>query len=98
MPEPSLYVLCSADLRWANFGFYSFTYVHLEGANLSGTDLSRSEDLDETFGRPYYSRHTKFNLSSYFDPVAANWILLPEPTSGLLLGLGLLGVAVRRRM
>ncbi|HIM00327.1 MAG TPA: PEP-CTERM sorting domain-containing protein, partial [Myxococcales bacterium] len=32
-----------------------------------------------------------------FDPVAAGWTLIPEPSTALLLGLGLVGLGVRRR-
>ena len=94
-------ILDTADLRSANL-----TGGDLNSANLSnawlhntilvGADLTDVLGLGSTVGSPTYDSDTDFTGTG-FDPVAAGWRLIPEPTTGLLLGLGLLGVAVRRR-
>ena len=74
-----------ADL--ANAGLFE---VNLTGANLTSAPLGFS------FGAALYDINTDFTDTG-FDPVAAGWTLVPEPGTALLMGLGLAGLASRRR-
>ena len=53
-------------------------------------DLEGSEELTGSL-----SNRTLFPAG--FDPVAAGMTLVPEPTTALLLGLGLVGLSMRQR-
>ena len=93
-----------ADLSNANLSGASFRSVILDGADFSGANLSGASSLGSVTGTALYNEMTvfgdawlesattclMFNLCTPFDPVAAGWTMVPEPTSSVLLGLGLL--------
>ena len=74
--------------------------ANLADADLSGSDLFQANltgaDLTSTTGEPFYDLNTDFTGTG-FDPVAAGWTFVPEPGTALLMGLGLAGLASRRR-
>ena len=88
LPEADL---TNANLSYANLSYAYMDHASLEGANLEIANLSESFYLGTTTGSPYYSAETDFTNAwaelpggSLFDPVAAGWIFVPEPTSVLL--------------
>ena len=74
--------------------------ANLADADLSGSDLFQANltgaDRTSTTGEPFYDLNTDFTGTG-FDPVAAGWTFVPEPGTALLMGLGLAGLASRRR-
>ncbi len=81
------------------------TNANLSDADLTGADLSYAIYLGTTIGSPYYNAGTDFTPafsgayggSALFDPVAAGWTFIPEPSTALLLGVGLAGMGMSRR-
>lgn len=96
-------VATNANLRGVSFVNATMHHMSLDGADFSGSDLSYAKSLGTTTGTPYYDASTNFTStwtdagSTLFDPVAAGWILAPEPSTALLVGLGLFGLSGRRR-
>ncbi len=88
--------LTGANLSGADLRNSDFPYTNLTGTNLTGADLSVTYLLGTTTGTPYYDAQTNFTGTS-FDPVAAGWTLVPEPNTAILVGIGLVGIAARRR-
>ena len=90
--------LISADLQSAD----------LSGTDLRGADLTGTLNLGFTLGIPEYDAWTDFNFArigdedtSLFDPVAAGWVLVPEPSATLLAAgalMTLAGLAVGKRL
>ena len=98
--------LWSLNLTGANLTGADLSLADLRYADLRGANLYQTTYLGVTYGLPYYNAETDFTDAwdtyvggSLFDPVAADWILVPEP-SGTLLGLAALscvGLLARRR-
>ena len=86
----------SANLQSATLDFANLSGANLTSANLSGAILSYVSGLWTTYGNPDYDALTNFTGTG-FDPVAAGWNLVPEPSTALLLGLGLVAMAAPRR-
>jgi uncharacterized protein YjbI with pentapeptide repeats len=69
------------------------THANLSGADLSYADLSNSNLSYANLTGALYNLETVF--SDGFDPVAEGMILVPEPATFLLIGLG--GLMLRKR-
>jgi len=94
-------ILLDADLTLADLTGADLTGAFLLGADLSfadlsGADLSGAVGLDTTAGDAMYNANTDFTNTN-FDPVAAGWEFVPEPTSLAMLSLGGLLLTRRRR-
>jgi hypothetical protein len=92
--------LSNANLYGAYLGSANLSGAYLGSANLSGAylgsaNLYYANDLSTTTGTPDYDALTNFTGTG-FDPVAAGWNLVPEPSTALFLGLGLAGMAAGR--
>jgi hypothetical protein len=94
MPQSTASVgalLVSANLTGANLTDADFSDANLTNAiNLSSTTIRLGLDA------PSYNANTNFT-GTLFDPVAADWLLVPEQSVATLQLSALLGVAWLRR-
>ena len=86
-----------ADLGSANLYFADLTSANLTSANLSGASLFGTVGLAFTYGEADYDALTDFSGTG-FDPVAQGWNLVPEPSTAMLVSIGLVSPAARRRV
>ena len=87
-----------ADLTGVDGVLADFRSATVTGADFSAADLAEATNLGTTTGAAYYDDLTSFDDTG-FDPVAAGWILSPEPGAALLAAAMLiaLGGHARRR-
>ena len=98
--------LTNADLSGAELYGTNLGGAILTGANLTdATYLGRATYLGTNSGSAYYNAETDFTNAWHlapggvlFDPVAAGWTFVPEPSTALLLGIGMMGLGMRRRV
>ena len=85
-----------ANLQGSNFDsaileFSNFTDANISSANLINVDLS-----EVTFSNTLYDSNTVFDAG--FDPASnSGLILVPEPSSSLLIGLASIFIFARRK-
>ncbi len=72
-----------ADLTGVDGVLADFRSATVTGADFSAADLAEATNLGTTTGAAYYDDLTSFDYTG-FDPVAAGWILSPEPGAALL--------------
>jgi len=99
-------ILIGAQIDNAKVAGANFAGANLLGANFSspgvidvrGTDFSSTGSMMSLGSNVKYDLNTNFTGawvdSGYtpFDPVIAGWVLVPEPSTALLVGLGLLSL------
>ena len=80
--------LTNATLINANLSGAYLKYANLHDADLRGANLAGAWFLGLTKGDPHYDAETDFTKAwdaksggSLFDPVAAGWTLVPEPST-----------------
>ena len=90
--------LFGAYLNNANLNSANLSNATLDEADLTGAILANAVGLGSSTGAALHIINTDFTGTD-FDPVAAGWTLVPvpEPSTGLLMGLGLAGLASGRR-
>lgn len=105
--------LSGSVLSGAQFGNASLVGADFSGTTLLGSDFSFTDVRGGNFtsatylgsgqGAAIYDPNTDFSDAWAdgglipFDPVAAGWVLVPEPSTAILLGMGLLVVGALRR-
>jgi len=84
-----------------SYGNTDFSYANFSGAIINGAmngpcvisvGAFYSVDAVDSDGNPIPD-----TIFSGFDPIAAGWTLIPEPNTALLLGIGMMGLGMRRR-
>ena len=91
----SLAILRDARLVGARLLMVNLGDADVAGADFSGADLMDALNLSSSLGSAFYDVDTDFTGTG-FDPVAAGWVLVPEPGAGMLLLSGLLALTATR--